>query len=57
MFSSSRKVIIVKILNNWDFLIYANGRRVYPESIGVSFIDHSLKSVTEVSDFAKIEID
>ena len=36
-------------MDNWDLLIHANGRRVFPDSIGVSFIDHNLKSITDVS--------
>ena len=30
-------------------IIHAHGRRVFPESIGVHFIDHNLKSITEVN--------
>ena len=30
-------------------IIHAHGRRVFPESIGVHFIDHNIKSITEVN--------
>jgi len=42
-----RVLIEVRITENYDVIIHAHGRRVFPESIGVHFIDHNIKSITE----------
>ena len=47
--TNQKCLTLIQITENYDLIIHAHGRRVFPESIGVHFIDHNLKSITEVN--------
>ena len=38
----------VRISDDWDIIIHAHGRKVYPESLQINYVDHSVRGVREV---------
>ena len=48
LIDQKRVVIEVRISDDWEVEVHAHGRKVYPESLQISHVDHSINGVKEV---------
>ena len=48
LIDQKRVVIEVRITDDWEVEVHAHGRKVYPESLQISHVDHSINGVKEV---------
>ena len=48
LIDQKRVVIEVRISDDWQVEVHAHGRKVYPESLQISHVDHSINGVKEV---------